>query len=626
MNGMKRFGVCAVAAMLLLPLSASAQNPWDGQFNFDQLNADFLAQPAVNSEIVPGDDAESGTPEEGIDEVAEFRLLEFILNNPSESVNGQEVYDAFAAIYPIADNRVKNTTVGLLFRVAGTKVLTAFLVRSVPVGLGLAGPFGISGSNAFTQPELDQLNALSRPDLLSASGDLDEDGVTNLQEWENADLGGGQTYEQRVALFVTLATSGTQESVNVNPNSATIFKGQTLQLGASSTDSEDGFNWSSNNQSVATVSATGLVTAVSRGTATITAQGTNSNAVGTATITVENPQWFDLCAIDNSFANQGEIFGSLAGTLGLPFNSFAEFDLDQDGVPDAWQLHHLAYVLCQGGFGLATKNVVPGTVVAEFQANLGEISTLISELGAFVNFLGTANTDISGYAAILAASSDVACNDPSNLPSPLDGIYASLFGPTPIDLALAGIAAEASTAAGDFGPLALVLPSLAELLAGLSGVSTEYGMAINGLVPFSGINDLNQAMQLVAGIAQFHAMGCLTDPAEQAAAGSLAAAVATPPTVAVPSFTVYGASSKAPGEPFAGEGDYNNDGTTNATIAGFVQGGGGGANDYVAGVTGELGDFWIGNPALSAVGMLGLGAALSALSAAGAFALRRKKK
>ncbi len=82
-------------------------------------------------------------------------------------------------------------------------------------------------------------------------------------------------------------------SVEVSPFAETIVIGMTLQLSAEALD-ENGqavagaeFSWESNNTSVATVDATGLVTGVAEGAATITASA--GDVQGRAHIAVANP-------------------------------------------------------------------------------------------------------------------------------------------------------------------------------------------------------------------------------------------------------------------------------------------------------------------------------------------------
>ena len=82
-------------------------------------------------------------------------------------------------------------------------------------------------------------------------------------------------------------------SVAVSPTSATLTVGQTVQLGAQPRDASGRslagrtVTWSTNRSDVATVTSTGIVTAVSAGTATITASSEGRTA--TATMVVQPP-------------------------------------------------------------------------------------------------------------------------------------------------------------------------------------------------------------------------------------------------------------------------------------------------------------------------------------------------
>lgn len=84
----------------------------------------------------------------------------------------------------------------------------------------------------------------------------------------------------------------TVASVTVNPATATIQVGQTVQLAATTKDAAGkvltgrAVTWASSNTTVATVDATGLVSGAGQGSATITA--TSEGQSGTATVTV-NP-------------------------------------------------------------------------------------------------------------------------------------------------------------------------------------------------------------------------------------------------------------------------------------------------------------------------------------------------
>lgn len=79
------------------------------------------------------------------------------------------------------------------------------------------------------------------------------------------------------------------KSVTVSPSSATVAVGATQQLTATVNPSTTGatVTWSSSNSSVATVSATGLVTGVNPGSATISASA--GGKTGRSAITVSSP-------------------------------------------------------------------------------------------------------------------------------------------------------------------------------------------------------------------------------------------------------------------------------------------------------------------------------------------------
>ena len=86
-------------------------------------------------------------------------------------------------------------------------------------------------------------------------------------------------------------TGVTLKSIAVTPSPTTLFAGVTEALTATGFDSDastqnltDTATWTSSNPNVATVSATGVVTTVSHGTATITAQ--SGTVKGKATVKV----------------------------------------------------------------------------------------------------------------------------------------------------------------------------------------------------------------------------------------------------------------------------------------------------------------------------------------------------
>lgn len=92
------------------------------------------------------------------------------------------------------------------------------------------------------------------------------------------------TDDKSIRTTCTITVSG----VSLNNTSATLVKGETLQLTATKSPSNMSVAWTSSNTSVATVSNTGLVTAKGTGTATITVASTTASSVkATCTITVK---------------------------------------------------------------------------------------------------------------------------------------------------------------------------------------------------------------------------------------------------------------------------------------------------------------------------------------------------
>src|SRR5690606_386125 len=99
---------------------------------------------------------------------------------------------------------------------------------------------------------------------------------TQLEEWMNPRTKFLRSVALVGALGIGLAACGDDitipqdESISANPASMTLAPGQTRQIVASLTGVEGGINYASDNNAVATVNATGQVTGVSVGSATIT--------------------------------------------------------------------------------------------------------------------------------------------------------------------------------------------------------------------------------------------------------------------------------------------------------------------------------------------------------------------
>jgi hypothetical protein len=105
---------------------------------------------------------------------------------------------------------------------------------------------------------------------------------------------GATSVRSNVAAVTVLPASITVTGVTVTPNTATIEVNATRALTANVTPpnaNDRSVTWSSSNTAVATVNSLGVVTAVSAGTATITARSNSNQAVAdTCTVTVTDPE------------------------------------------------------------------------------------------------------------------------------------------------------------------------------------------------------------------------------------------------------------------------------------------------------------------------------------------------
>src|SRR5207245_20586 len=123
--------------------------------------------------------------------------------------------------------------------------------------------------------------------------------------------------------YVTVAgCTAPVASVSVSPASATVLAGQAVQLTATPKDANGnplsgrGVTWSSSNTSVASVNASGLVSGVVAGSATITA--TSEGQSGTSAITVTPPS--STCPT-SSTAFQNSAFASQNGSFTATFDA-----------------------------------------------------------------------------------------------------------------------------------------------------------------------------------------------------------------------------------------------------------------------------------------------------------------
>lgn len=160
-----------------------------------------------------------------------------------------------------------------------SKNLTAFL--SSVAGAQASVNWKSSNPSVVSVNSAGQLKALSK-------------GVSTITA---ALMGSGKT----ASCKVTVSGQKTQ-SVTLSPTSVTLSKGSTKILMASTTPAGGAVSWSTSSPSVASVNASGLVTAVSAGTAVITAKATDGGgAYAACTVTVTNTKYVQSVTL-NTYA------------------------------------------------------------------------------------------------------------------------------------------------------------------------------------------------------------------------------------------------------------------------------------------------------------------------------------
>ncbi len=112
----------------------------------------------------------------------------------------------------------------------------------------------------------------------------------------------------------------TVSAVHVTPATSTILKGQTAQFSATVVDSTGAaisgqtVTWSSSNQTIATVSATGLATAMAAGSAVITATSGSKSATVSVTVTQPAPPPAPVASATGEQAVWSDAFVNSIGT------------------------------------------------------------------------------------------------------------------------------------------------------------------------------------------------------------------------------------------------------------------------------------------------------------------------
>ena len=233
-----------------------------------------------------------------------------------------------------------------------------------------------SVASVEVSPSVDELTALGQTVQLTAEA-FDENGhaVAGAEfSWESSDAAvatvdaGGLVTAVAEGVATITASAGSASgsavvtvtqsvaSVQVSPSAETIELGSTLQLTAEVFDesghavAEVEFAWETSDATVATVDASGLVTGVAVGVATITASA--GEVAGSAVVTVMQP----VASVEVS--PSAETIG-LGSTLQLTAEAFDENGHAVAGVEFAWESSDRAVATVDGS-GLVTA-IAEGT-------------------------------------------------------------------------------------------------------------------------------------------------------------------------------------------------------------------------------------------------------------------------
>ena len=199
------------------------------------------------------------------------------------SSEGKSGTASLTVLVPVANVLVSPTTDSLV--VNGSVQLTA-----TPVDAGNNPLTGRTVTWGSSNPAAATVSATG---LVTATGNPGTTTITATSE--------GKSGSSVITVYVPVA------SVTVAPPTSSVTVGNTTTLTAATLDASSNpltgrlITWNSLNPTVATVSATGVVTLVSRGTATITA--TSEGKVGSATVTGTAASVTVAPALDTTFTN-----------------------------------------------------------------------------------------------------------------------------------------------------------------------------------------------------------------------------------------------------------------------------------------------------------------------------------
>lgn len=196
--------------------------------------------------------------------------------------------DATGLVTGVASGIVTISAVGSLS--GATSIATITVSESVieeavvrPLEAGIL----VGESVALTAESSDALESFTWESSDSAVASVNTaTGLVTGTGMGTATITGTGTNTGAVGTSTFTVTEPVVHELTVSPSEVLLVTGDTVQMTANTTREGDSISWTSSDTAVATVSASGLVSSLAAGTATITAQGSVANERDTATVTV----------------------------------------------------------------------------------------------------------------------------------------------------------------------------------------------------------------------------------------------------------------------------------------------------------------------------------------------------
>lgn len=229
----------------------------------------------------------------------------------------------------------------------------------------------------------------------------------------------GKSYNSRLqavaAKYDTYTTGGADiESISLSPATTTLSVGQEISLNATiaPANAKRNLTWTSLNPNVATIDATGKVTAVANGTSTITCQSTDNPSIKcTAQITVKSVTAIEVNGTPAKIVyNDGEKFNPAGLKISATYSDGTKGNLDNsacqwlDGVTRKTTLSvGTTSVICKIG---DLETIVNGITVKEATGGSLTIDRSCFENASSYGWLNWSSGGVNGKGYIYGANKD----------------------------------------------------------------------------------------------------------------------------------------------------------------------------------------------------------------------------